>query len=282
MTVVALARDVGAIARLDLGEVLRSRWLVFCAGLYGALAAVFVLVAFRESTILGFTGMERVLTATCHALLLVLPLLALTATAQVVNQARADGAMELLFSHPFSRAGYYLGITAVRYLALVVPLVLLVGVLVAWARLGLGDAVPWGFAGRAIAIGAALLWAFTGIGLLISTVVRHPTRAQTWALVAYALGVALLDFALIGLMLEWRLRPEGVFLLAALNPVEAARMALLGAVEPELAVLGPVGFYLATRIGPSALLALGVGWPIVAGTLAWLVGFARFRREDLV
>jgi ABC-2 type transport system permease protein len=275
-------RDVVAVARLDLAEVLQSRWLLFCAALYAVLAAVFVLVALRESSILGFTGTGRVLTSLCHALLLVLPLLALTATGQVVNHARDSGALELLFSHPFSRGGYYVAVSAVRYLALVLPLLALVLGLGAYSRLALDEQMPWSFVVRASAVSAALLWAFTGIGLLISTVVRHPIRAQTCTLVAYVAGVALLDFALIGLMLQWRLRPEGVFLLAALNPVEAARMALLSSAEPELAVLGPVGFYLATRIGPSWLLVLGIAWPVIAGSLAWTVGFQRFRREDVI
>ena len=76
-----------------------------------------------ESSILGFTGMSRALTSFYHALLLVLPLLALTGTGQVVIQARESGALELLFSHPFSRAGYYLAVSLVRYLVLLLPLV---------------------------------------------------------------------------------------------------------------------------------------------------------------
>ena len=111
---------------------------------------------------------------------------------------------------------------------------------------------------------------------------RRQTRAQTYVLLTYAASIALLDFALVGMMLQWRLRPEGVFVLAALNPVEAARMALLSSADPELSVLGPVGFFLSTRLGPGRLFALGVGWPLLVGTLAWLAGFRRFRRDDLV
>ena len=86
----SLMRGVLAVVRLDLAEVLRSRWLLFCGGLYAILACSFMLIGMRESSILGFTGMGRVLTSFCHALLLVLPLLALTGTGQVVvRRARA-------------------------------------------------------------------------------------------------------------------------------------------------------------------------------------------------
>ena len=79
-------REVLAMVRLELAEVLRSRWLLFCCGVYALLAAMFVLVGLRESSVFGFTGMGRVLLGFCHALVLVLPLLGLSATGQVVNR----------------------------------------------------------------------------------------------------------------------------------------------------------------------------------------------------
>ena len=188
----------------------------------------------------------------------------------------------MLFSHPFSRTGYYVAVSLVRYLVLLLPLATLVLALGLYARVALVEPLPWGFVVRVVAVSAALLWAFVGVGLLISTAVRGLTRAQTYILLAYGASIALLDFALVGMMLQWRLRPEGVFVLAALNPVEAARMALLSSADPELSVLGPVGFFLATRLGPRRLLVLGVAWPFLVGTVAWLAGFWRFRRDDLV
>lgn len=275
-------RPVLALARLEFGDVLRSRWLLLCGALYALFALVFVFVAMRESTVLGFTGMNRVLISFSHALLLVLPLLALLATGQVVNQARANGAFELLFSHPFPRSSYYVATTLVRYALLLLPFVVLLAAMEAYAHRAYGEPVAWRFLGTATAVAAALLWSFVGIGLAISTFVRNPTRALTYCLVAYAAAVALLDFALIAMMLRWRLAPQGVFLLAALNPVEAARVALLSSAQPDLSVLGTVGFYLATRWGPAKLFALGVAWPVVVGTITWVAGLQRFRHGDLV
>jgi hypothetical protein len=95
-------------------------------------------------------------------------------------------------------------------------------------------------------------------------------------------SVALLDFAGIALLLQWRLPPRAVFALAAVNPVETARMALLSSAEPTLATLGPVGFYLANRVGGRALFALGVAWPAAVGAGAFALAAWRFRRGDLV
>jgi hypothetical protein len=84
------------------------------------------------------------------------------------------------------------------------------------------------------------------------------------------------------MMLQWRMEPRVVFALAALNPVQSIRMALLSSADPELGVLGPVGFYLANRIGSTGLYVLGVGWPMVLGTLAWFSGLWTLRRGDVV
>jgi hypothetical protein len=120
------------------------------------------------------------------------------------------------------------------------------------------------------------------LGLAISTFVRNQARAMMYLVLIWALSVALLDFGLIGLMLQWQLNPKAIFLLAALNPVQASRMALLSAADADLTFLGPVGFFLANRVGVTALFTLGLGWPTLVGTLAWTAAYQRFRRADLV
>jgi ABC-type transport system involved in multi-copper enzyme maturation permease subunit len=274
--------ELAAVMRLDAREVLRSRWIVLCVAVYAALGAVFVWVGLRESSVLGFTGMGRVLFSLCHALVLVLPLLALLATGQVVNRARDDGTLELLFANPIGRDAYLVGVTAVRLAALALPLAAVMLGLAAIGALALDQVVPWRFLGRAIALSTTLLMAFVGLGIATSVAVRQPARATTLLLLAWALGVALLDFSAIGLLLQWRMPARAVFAIAAVNPVQASRMALLAAAEPSLATLGPVGFYLANHLGPGRLVALGLGWPALAGGLAWLLAWSRFRRGDVV
>jgi len=273
--------ELSAVARLDLGEVLRSRWLALCLVLYAALGAVFVLVGLRESSVLGFTGVGRVLFSLCHALVLVLPLLALLASVQSVNRAREDGTLELLLSHPIGRGAFLTGVSLVRLAAVALPLALVLGALAGVARAH-GQAIPWGFFGLTLLVCWALLAAYVGIGLAISVVVRESAKAIAATFLVWMVSVALLDLAGIGLLLRWRVPAHAVFLLAAANPVQAARMALLSLAEPSLATLGPVGFYLTNRIGARALFALGVAWPTALGAGAWCLALWRFRRGDVV
>ena len=275
-------REMGAAARLDLAEVVRSRWLLFCAGVYALVAGIFVLVGLRESTLLGFTGMGRVLLSFSHALVLLLPLLALTATSAVVNRARDDGAFELLFTQPLRRGSWFAAVSMVRLAALLAPLVALMVAMGAVAGVVWQQAVPWPFLWRAVGVCSSLLVCFAGVGVAISTFVRNPAKATTYVILTWAVAVALLDFGLIGLLLKWQLHPQAVFALAALNPVQDARMALLSSLEPDLATFGPVGFYLANRVGGDALFALGMVWPVVVGVGAWGAALFRFRRGDLV
>jgi ABC-type transport system involved in multi-copper enzyme maturation permease subunit len=274
--------ELSAVARLDFGEVLRSRWLVLCLALYALFGAVFVLVGLRESSVLGFTGVGRVLFSLCHALVLFLPLLALLATVQAVNRARDDGSLELFLSHPIGRGAYLTAVALVRFAALALPLsVVLLGLAVegAWVH---GQAIPWRFFGRALGVCTALLAAYVGLGLATSVLVRHPAKAMVLVFGIWLAGAVLLDFAGIALLLQWRVPAPLVFALAAANPVQAARMALLSSAEPSLATLGPVGFYLASRVGSESLFALGIAWPVAVAAGGWLLAWRSFRGGDAV
>jgi len=271
-----------AVARLELGDVRRSRWLVASTTIYLLLAALFVLVGTRESAVVAFTGMERALFSLSHALVVLLPLLALTGTGLAVNRSRRDGSLELLFGHPVTQDDYLVGVTLVRYGALVAPLLVIMPALALGSQLTFGQSIPWSFLARALLVSASLLWAFVGIGLAISVWVEDVSRAVVYVLVAWLSAVALADFGLVGVMLQWRVPAVVVFVLAGLNPVETARLALLSGADPTLATLGPVGYFLASRLGPLPLLAAGVLWPLAVGSVSWLAARHRFRRSDIV
>ena len=274
-------RQVRAIARLDLAEVVRSRWLAASTAAYAVLAGVFVAVGLHEAPLLGFTGSARVMFSLSHALVLLLPLVALTATAPAIGRARDDGSLELLCAQPLGRGAYLVATTLVRTAAVLAPVVAAFVAIALWGTLIAGQPVPWAYLARTLGVLAALAWAFAGIGFLLSTLVRHPVRMLTYLVVIWAAGVALLDAGLIGVLLRWRLDPHIVFALAAVNPVEDARLALLSGIDHDLSTLGPVGFYLVGRVGDAALFALGIAIPLAWGTLSWLAALAHFRRADI-
>lgn len=255
--------------RLEIADALRSRWLLFTACIYASVFTLFVWLGLRESSILGFTGLSRVVLNVSNAVVLAVPLVALVATSQTVVRARQSGLFELMMSQPMRRADWFAGAVASRFTVVVGPLLLLLALApVVGAASGERDAALVPMVLRSLAVTAALAWAFIGIGFWISASARTPERATVLALVAWVTASALHDFALIGALLRWKLTPAVVFTLAAANPVESARIAILGGIDPELSVLGPVGFWLAHTLGPTLMLALGVGWPAILGSLA--------------
>ncbi|MBM4383515.1 MAG: ABC transporter permease subunit [Deltaproteobacteria bacterium] len=278
----AAPADFLAMARLDAAELRRSRWPLFSLALYAALAAGFVYFGMRESSVVAFTGMGRVLFSLSHALVFFLPLLALGVTGQAINRAREDGSLELWMSLPVRRGSYLAAVTGVRALALIVPALVAFAALAAIGRFAFAQPVPWQFLARSAAISTCLLLAYAALGVAISAAARTQARALAGWLLAWLASVALLDFGLIAVLLHTALPPRLVFFLAALNPVECARLALLSGAQPDLATLGPVGFYLASELGPSLLFALGLAWPLAFGALAFAYAWRAFGRDDLI
>lgn len=267
--------------RLEMGEALRSRWLFFTFAVYLSTFGAFVWLGLRESSVLGFTGMSRVVLNLSNALVLTLPLVALVATNQSVVGARANGFFELMLAQPCTRGDWLRASVLSRLVVLVAPIVVFLSVALAYGA-GEGDTLLVPLVVRSMTVAVSLAIAFVGVGFLISSVSRSPERATVLGLLAW-LGASMLhDFALIGALLRWKLPPHVVFALAAANPVEAARIGILSAIDPELSVLGPVGFWLANAFGPHLALALGVGWPLAVGALAMFLAHKRLTRMDLV
>ncbi len=274
---------IWALARLDLADALRSRWLLFTGAVYAVVFGVFIWLGLRESSVLGFTGLSRVLLHVANATVIAVPLVALVATCQAIARARTTGHLELMLAQPVRRGDFFAGLLLSRLVVLLGPLLLMIvaTLCVGLFTPGVDDSlVPMAL--HALLVSTTLLWAYIGIGLLVSAWSRTLERAVVLALMAWLVSAALHDFALIGVLLQWRLPPAVVFGLAALNPVEAARIAVLASVDPELSVLGPVGFFIANTLGPRLAYTFGLVWPAAVGTVCLALAARHLRRGDAV
>jgi ABC-2 type transport system permease protein len=218
-----------------------------------------------------------------NAVTLAVPLVALVATCQTVVRARQSGYFELMLSQPVRRADWFSAVVASRLVVVVGPLVVLFAlVLLAGPLVDDEDRALLPVVLRAVAVTASLAWAFVGLGLWVSASARSPERAIVLALAVWVGASAVHDFALVGALLRFKLSPLVVFALAGANPAESARIAILSGIDPDLSVLGPVGFWLANTLGPKLSLFVGVAWPALLGSVSLAFARRRLARSDLV
>lgn len=268
------------LLRLEAAGVLRARWFTAACVLAIGLSLFFVALATRESSVLQFTGFARVVTGVGLAAVWFLPLLGVFSTSQAIPHARQQGVLEWYLSHPVSRDATFAALFLPRLAAVAGPIagsVLVLGV----ASLLTGHAVPFGLLARFLLLLVGQGFCFAALGMLVSAVSRSPEQALLSGLVLWMASVALIDFALIAVMLRWRLPPEVVFGLSAVNPVQAARLGLLAGTDPDLGLLGPVGTWIAVHLGDGGTLAYALAWPVILGGAA--LGAARtvFVRRDV-
>ncbi len=270
------------LLRLDFAEALRSKWVAFACSLYLALAAAFIWFGLRESSVLGFTGLSRVLLNLTNAAVIVCPLVVLLGTHAAIARARSGGFCELMLVQPIKRATWFLALLGSRLLILAGPFLVLLAACAVSSLLLESEPGMLAVAARSLAICVALIFCFVGLGLLISASSQTSERALVMALLLFVLVSALHDVLLISVLLRTALPPELVFALAALNPSEAARVGILASADPELAVLGPVGFWLANSLGSAKAVALAIVWPLVLGAVAAFAALRATERADLV
>jgi ABC-type transport system involved in multi-copper enzyme maturation permease subunit len=272
---------IPAIVRLEIAGVRRARWFVAALALAGGLVGFFVLVATRESAVIGFTGFGRVMGGVVQASLLFLPLLALASTTQAVTSARQTGVLEWYLSYPNGRERCFWALFLPRCAAVIGPVAASVALLglAAW---GLGESVPPALLAAFLALLVGQGACFSALGIWVSALSRTTEQALLRGLLLWMAAVALVDFVVLGLLLRWELPPAAIFALAGLNPVQAGRIGILAAIDPELGVLGPVGTWAVTTLGTGATIAWGLTWPFLLGGAALFGARRTFLRSDVL
>ena len=275
-------KTMSILALQEFQEVIRSRLIYFLLLIYSLFCAFFIFVATKESSVLGFTGMGRVLFSISHGLVFILPLLALSASSQVLTQYKENGSVEFFMSHPISRMQWFFSIFLVRFLILSLPLIFF---LIFFNIIGyflLGENISWSMLLHFLFNGLGLIWCFLSIGFFISEQSDSQTKSIIAMLLVWFGGILILDFFVIGVLLNFNFSPVMLFILTTLNPIQAARIGILSVLEPELSILGPMGFFISTQINTFWMGFLGIAWPIALGNLFLYVSFKNIRNGDLL
>lgn len=267
---------VWAIARRELGEALRNKWLIFYALAFAALALALSQASLSSAGYAGLGGFGRTAASLVNALLLFVPLLGLSLGAATLAGDRERGTLLYLLAQPVNRAEVFLGKALGALLGVSAALSVGFG-LAALALAAGGD-------GNALAylslVGFTLLLAGVslGLGFIISALTRKAATALGASLLVWLALVFLSDIGLVGATLAFRPTPAGLLTMLFFNPLQLFKLGAIYSLRATLDTLGAVGQYAVYKYG-AALSLLLAGVLAAWGLSAFGVAFAVFNRR---
>jgi Cu-processing system permease protein len=266
-------RSIYTIFVRELRDALASRWFIFYSVAFAGLGLA---VSYVSATSLGGVGMAgygRTSAGLINLVLLIVPLMALTAGGGNVAGDCERGTLGYLLTQPIRRwevlLGKYLGLAS----AIVASLCLgFGGSMIALAlSADQSDAAPLLLL---VALSILLALAMLSVGMLISVATRRTSVAVGIAVFSWLVLVFATDFGLMGGILAGKLSIQGLFAAAVVSPLQVFKMWSLQSVDATLDVLGPTGLYAQTVHGSNLHLIFGVvmsAWIVVPMLVASLV-----------
>lgn len=261
------------VVRKELTDAVGSRWLIAYSVLLGLLGVAATATGLDATSGLALQAFGRTTATLMNLCLLLAPLVAVLMGAASIAGERERGTLEHLLAQPLSRSqfllGKHLGLLAALTIATVAGF-LPAGVMIA-ASVG-PDLLAYYLLFPAIAALAGASMA--AVGLLISVTSRSAVQSQGSAVFAWFAFVLLYDLVLMGSLALSGMPVQWLSVSLALNPIDAARVLGVLALEPDLYMLGPAGAYLSATMsrGGAAgiLLTTLVVWAVLPVGIAAL------------
>jgi Cu-processing system permease protein len=266
----------------EIRDAVGNRWLIGYAAILGLLGFAAAGTGIESSSGLALQAFGRTTATLMNLCLLLAPLVAVLMGAASIAGERDRGTLEHLLAQPLSRNALLLA----KYAGLLVSLTVATGV--GFLPAGVLIAREAGptvlghyllFPAIAALVGAALL----GIGMLISVTSRSAVQAQGSAVFAWFGSVLLYDLLLMGSLAIGSIPVEVLSTALLANPVDAARVLGVLALEPDLYLLGPAGAFLAaqfSRAGAATLLLGALAVWTIAPLLISCIWFSLPRKSS--
>lgn len=252
--------QVWNIARKELSDGLRNRWLLAISLLFAVLAVGIAWLGAAASGQLGFTSIPATIASLASLATILVPLIALLLAYDAIVGEDEGGTLMLLLTYPLGRGQLLLG----KFVGhgLILALATLIGFgCAALAIAGLVDDVDlgllaWAF-GRFMLSSTLLGWVFLALAYVLSSRAGEKSSAAGLALGVWFLFVLVFDLALLALLVlgQGRFNPDLLPWLLLLNPTDVYRLINLS------------GF--AGGGSAAGVMALGADLPLAGGLLWW-------------
>lgn len=267
-----MSPKLAALTGKEFSDASRSRWLPGFAAAFLGLGAVLMAAGAWGSAFGGGSGFGRTTAALVNLILLVVPLLGLSAGSLAFAGERERRTLEFLLSLPVKAGDVFWA----KFLGL--GWALAAALALAFGALGAVLALSGGLAhsGSYLACFAATLLLAAvclALGLAISALSARTAAAAGSALLLWLGLVFAGDLGLLGTSLAVRLPPGALLASAWLNPLSLFRLVAVDAAAAGLDVLGPAGRCAEDTLG-AALRPLAF-----AGLLLWLGAALAFARR---
>lgn len=265
-----------AIAGRELRDALRSKWFMLYTLAFVALGLGVSFVSAASSGGAGLSNFGRTTAGLINLVLLVVPLMALSAGASSVASDRERGMLAYLLAQPITRTevllGKYLGLAGALLACICLGLGLCAGIL-AWKGQAAGPSALLSLAGLSFVLALGML----SVGMLVSVLARRASVAVGTVIFIWLVLVFVSDLALMAGTIALRTPIDQLFLLSLLNPLQVFKMWSLHSGETTLDVLGPTGLYALEEYGPRLHLIFAAclgAWIVLPLALAGVL-FAR-------
>lgn len=230
-------RVIGTVAVREIKDAVRNRWLMAFAICFALLSAALAMLTRSAAGDAGTAGFGRTAAGLINLVMVLVPLMSMTAAASSIAGDRERGMFAFLLAQPVSLAQVVIG----KFLGLslaVVAAVLLgfgVGALII-AGAGGSDAIAFA---KITLLTAVLAVAMVSVGIFVCAWCRRSSTATTAVLLAWLGMVFACDLILMGSHIAMKLGVATLFHAALANPLQAFKFAALQPLGGSLDVLGP-------------------------------------------
>lgn len=217
------------IARKELSDGLRNRWLLAISLLFAVLAVGIAWLGAAASGQLGFTSIPATIASLASLATFLMPLIALMLAYDAIVGEEEGGTLMLLMTYPLGRGqimlGKFLGHGLILALAVLIGFgcaAVAIGVLVEGIELSM---LVWAF-GRFMLSSILLGWAFLAIAYVLSSLASEKSTAAGLALGVWFLFVLVFDLVLLAILVfsEGKFNADLLPWLLLLNPTDVYRL----------------------------------------------------------
>ncbi|HWI80464.1 ABC transporter permease [Ramlibacter sp.] len=266
------AAQIFTIARKELRDRLRNRWVLAVALVFTVLAIVIAYFGGAQQGAVGLRSIEFTIASLVSLVIYLIPLIALLLGFDAIVGERERGSLNLLLSLPITRPELLLG----KYLGLAAALTIstlggfgLVALLLA-GQIGAAGLVPYaGFMASSVLLGLA----FLSLAVMLSVLATDRTRASGLAIGLWFFFVLVFDLLLLGALVATGGQAGAAWFpyLLLFNPADVFRVLNVFSLDDVRTLYG------LSSIVPAALAKPWLMGLVMLGWIAAPLGIASWR-----